>query len=129
MSQHFADGLDRHSLLERDQRGERVPPHVVDKVLAESRHQTQGFHISSEGMVVLWWEKSLAGIVPVFLNQRDGFRKQLDTSEVVGFLSTVLQPEAAPVVSEKVLPGDAYRIRVGGAGVTGEEEEVFGDNM
>lgn len=80
-------------------------------------------------MVVLWWEKSLAGIVPVFLNQRDGFRKQLDTSEVVGFLSTVLQPEAAPVVSEKVLPGDAYRIRVGGAGVTGEEEEVFGDNM
>ena len=39
------------------------------------------------------------------------------------------QLEAAPVVSEKVLPGDAYRIRVGGAGVTGEEEEVFGDNM
>ena len=39
-------------------------------------------------------EKSRAGIVPVFLNQRDGFRKQLDTSEVVGFLSLVFQPEA-----------------------------------
>ena len=95
VSQHFADGLDRYSLLERDQRGERVPPHMVGKVLAESRHQTQGFHISSEGMVVLWREKSLAGIVPVFLNQCDGFRQQLDTSKVVGLLSPVFQPEAA----------------------------------
>ena len=32
VSQHFADGLYRHSLLERDQRGERMPSHVVDKV-------------------------------------------------------------------------------------------------
>jgi hypothetical protein len=78
-------------------------------------------------VVVLRREKSLAGIVPVFLNQRDGFRKQLDTSEVVGFLSLVFQPEAALVIPEEVLPGDAYRIGIGGAGVTGEEEEVPGD--
>ena len=113
MSQHFADGLDRYSLLERDQRGERVPPHVVDKVLAESRHQTQGFHISSEGMVVLWWEKSLAGIVPVFLNQRDGFRKQLDTSEVVGFLSTVLQPEVQSASSTGSTNNDPFCMQQG----------------
>ena len=92
-------------------------------------HQAQGFHIGPERVVVLRREKSLAGIVPVFLNQRDGFRKQLDTSEVVGFLSLVFQPEAALVIPEEVLPGDAYRIGIGGAGVTGEEEEVPGDDM
>ena len=129
VSQHFADGLYRHSLLERDQRGERMPSHVVDKVLAQPCHQAQGFHIGPERVVVLRREKSLAGIVPVFLNQRDGFRKQLDTSEVVGFLSLVFQPEAALVIPEEVLPGDAYRIGIGGAGVTGEEEEVPGDDM
>ena len=103
-----------------------MPSHVVDKVLAQPRHQAQGFHIGPERVVVLRREKSLAGIVPVFLNQRDGFRKQLDTSEVVGFLSLVFQPEAALVIPEEVLPGDAYRIGIGGAGVTGEKEEVLG---
>jgi len=106
-----------------------MPSHVVDKVLAQPCHQAQGFHIGPERVVVLRREKSLAGIVPVFLNQRDGFRKQLDTSEVVGFLSLVFQPEAALVIPEEVLPGDAYRIGIGGAGVTGEEEEVPGDDM
>ena len=33
------------------------------------------------------------------------------------------------VIREEVLPGDAYRIGIGGAGVTGEEEEVPGDDM
>jgi len=106
-----------------------MPSHVVDKVLAQPCHQAQGFHIGPERVVVLRREKSLAGIVPVFLNQRDGFRKQLDTSEVVGFLSLVFQPEAALVIPEEVLPGDAYHIGIGGAGVTGEEEEVPGDDM
>ncbi len=31
--------------------------------------------------------------------------------------------------SEEVLLGDAYRIGIGGAGVTGEKEEVLGDDM
>ena len=34
------------------------------------------------------------------------------------------QPEAALVIPEEVFPGDAYRIGIGGACVTGEEEEV-----
>ena len=35
----------------------------------------------------------------------------------------------ALVIPEEVLPGDAYRISIGGAGVTGEKEEVPGDDM
>ncbi len=104
-----------------------MPSHVVDKVLAQPCHQAQGFHIT-ERVVVLRREKSLAGIVPVFLNQRDGFRKQLDTSEVVGFFAGI-SARGCLVIPEEVLPGDAYRIGIGGAGVTGEEEEVPGDDM
>ena len=59
----------------------------------------------------------------------EGLRQQLDASEVVGLLPPVFQPEAALVILEEVLPGDAYRIGIGGAGVTGEEEEVPGDDM
>ncbi len=68
-----------------------MPSHVVDKVLAQPRHQAQGFHVCPERVVV--------------------------------------QPEAALVISEEVLLGDAYRIGIGGVGVTGEKEEVLGDDM
>ena len=129
VSQHLADGLDRNPFLERDQGGERMPPHVVDKVLAEPRHQAQGFHVGPERVVVLRREERGAGIVTVLLDQREGFRQQFDASEVVGLLPPVFQPEAALVIREEVLPGDAYRIGIGGAGVTGEEEEVSGDDM
>ena len=129
VSQHLTDGLDRYPFLERNQRGERMPSHVVDKVLADPRHQTQGFHVGSERVVVLRREERGAGIVTVLLDQRKGFRQQLDASEVAGLLPSVFQPEAASVIREEVLPGDAYRIGIGGAGVTGEKEEVPGDDM
>ena len=80
-------------------------------------------------MVVLRREEGSAGIVTVLLDQRECFRQQLDESEVVSLLSPVFQPEAALVIPEEVLPGDAYRISIGGAGVTGEKEEVPGDDM
>ena len=102
---------------------------VVDKVLAEPRHQAQGFHVGPERVVVLRREERDAGIVTVLLDQRNGFRQQLDTSEVVGLLSPVFQPKTPLVIGEEVLPGDAYHIGIGGAGVTGEEEEVPGDDM
>ena len=129
VSQHFADGLDRNPLLERDQGGERMSSHVVDEVLAEPRHQAQGFHVGPERVVVLRREEGGAGIVTVLFDQCEGLRQQLDASEVVGLLPPVFQPEAALVILEEVLPGDAYRIGIGGAGVTGKEEEVPGDDM
>ena len=106
-----------------------MPKAVVDKVLAQPRHQAQGFHVGPERMVVLRREEGGPGIITVLLDQCEGFRQQLDTSEVVGLLPLVLQPETAPVIGEEVFPGDAYRIGIGGAGVTGEEEEVPGDDM
>ena len=106
-----------------------MPSHVVDKVLAQPRHQAQGFHVCPERVVVLRREEGSAGIVTVLLDQRECFRQQLDASEVVSLLSPVFQLEAALVIPEEVLPGDAYRIGIGGAGVTGEEEEVPGDDM
>jgi len=106
-----------------------MPSHVVDKVLAEPRHQAQGFHVGPERVVVLRREEGGAGIVTVLPDQRECFRQQLDASEAVGLLSPVFQPEAALVIPEEVLPGDAYRISIGGAGVTGEKEEVPGDDM
>ena len=52
-------------LLERDQGGERMSSHVVDEVLAEPRHQAQGFHVGPERMVVLRREEGDAGIVTI----------------------------------------------------------------
>ena len=106
-----------------------MPSHVVDKVLAQPRHQAQGFHVCPERVVVLRRKEGGAGILTVLFDQHECFRQQLDASEVVGLLSPVFQPEAALVISEEVLLGDAYRIGIGGAGVTGEEEEVPGDDM
>ena len=106
-----------------------MPKAVVDKVLAQPRHQAQGFHVGPERVVVLRREEGGAGIVTVLFNQCEGLRQQLDASEVVGLLPPVFQPEAALVIPKEVLPGDAYRIGIGGAGVTGEEEEVPGDDM
>ena len=106
-----------------------MPKAVVDKVLAQPRHQAQGFHVGPERMVVLRREEGDAGIVTILPDQRECFRQQLDASEVVGLLPPVFQPEAALVILEEVLPGDAYRIGIGGAGVTGAEEEVPGDDM
>ena len=40
-----------------------------------------------------------------------------------------ISARGALVISEEVLLGDAYRIGIGGAGVTGEKEEVLGDDM
>ena len=106
-----------------------MPKAVVDKVLAQPRHQAQGFHVGPERVVVLRREEGGAGIVTVLLDQRECFRQQLDASEVVGLLSPVFQPEAALIIPEKVFPGDAYRIGIGGVGVTGKEEKVPGDDM
>ena len=89
-----------------------MPSHVVDKVLAQPRHQAQGFHVGPERMVVLRREEGDAGIVTILPDQRECFRQQLDASEVVGLLPPVFQPEAALVILEEVLPGDAYRIGI-----------------
>ena len=80
-----------------------MPSHVVDKVLAEPRHQAQGFHVGPERVVVLRREEGGAGIVTVLPDQRECFRQQLDASEAVGLLSPVFQPEAALVIPEEVL--------------------------
>ena len=106
-----------------------MPSHVVDKVLAEPRYQAQGFHVGPERVVVLWREEGGTGIVTVLFDQCEGLRQQLDASEIVGFLSPVFQPEAALVIREEILPGDAYHIGIGRTGVAGEEEEVPGDDM
>ena len=58
-------------------------------------------------MVVLRREEGDAGIVTILPDQRECFRQQLDASEVVGLLPPVVQPEAALVILEEVLPGDA----------------------
>ena len=75
-----------------------MPSHVVDKVLAQPRHQAQGFHVGPERMVVLRREEGDAGIVTILPDQRECFRQQLDASEVVGLLPPVFQPEAALVI-------------------------------
>ena len=69
--------------------------------------------IRDRRVVVLLREERGAGIVTVLLDQRECFRQQLDASEVVSLLSPVFQPEAALVIPEEVLPGDAYRISIG----------------
>ena len=102
---------------------------MVDKVLAESCHQAQGFHIGPERMVVLRWKEGHAGIITVLFDQHEGFRQQLDAPEVVGLLPPVLQPEIVFFIREEVLPSDTYHISIGCAGVAGEEEEVPGDDM
>ena len=113
VSQHLADGLDRYSLLKRDQGGEGMPSHVVDKALAEPRYQAQRFHVGPERVVVLWREEGGTGIVTVLFDHCEGLRQQLDASKIVGFLSPVFQPEAALVIREEILPGDAYHIGIG----------------
>ena len=100
-----------------------MPSHVVDKVLAQPRHQAQGFHVGPERMVVLRREEGDAGIVTILPDQREGFRQQLDASEGVGLLPPGFQPEAALVILEEVLPGDAYRIGIGGGRVKRGEGE------
>ena len=54
------------------------------QVLAQPRHQAQGFHVGPERMVVLRREEGDAGIVTILPGQRECFRQQLDASEVVG---------------------------------------------
>ncbi len=78
---------------------------MVDKVLAEPRHQAQGFHVGPERVVVLRREEGGAGIVTVLPDQRECFRQQLDASEVVGLLPPVFQPEAALVIRGRGSPG------------------------
>lgn len=106
-----------------------MPKAVVDKVLAQPRHQAQGFHVGPERMVVLRREEGDAGIVTILPDQRECFRQQLDASEVVGLFPPVFQPEIVFFIGEEVLPSDAYHISIGCACVAGEEEEVPGDDM
>ena len=65
----------------------------------------------------------------VLLNQGKCFGQQLHACPKLVLLAAVFQPEASLIVGVEVLTGDVHGIRIGGSGITGEQEKVAGEDV
>lgn len=68
-------------------------------------------------------------VVMVLLYQGECFGQQLHACPKLVLLAAVFQPEASLIVRVEVFTGDAHRIRIGGSGITGEQEKVAGEDV
>lgn len=69
MSQHLTDSFNGHTFFERNQRGERVPPHVIPEVGLQSGDDTQDFHVRPESAVMLRGQQRFPRVVLILLYQ------------------------------------------------------------
>ena len=74
-------------------------------------------------------KERLSRIVVVFLYEGNRFGQQLYSGTVLVFATQVLQPEVAVLVNGKVFIRDRHRVGVGYARITGEQEQVTGEDV
>ena len=128
MSQHLTDSFNGHTFFERNQRGERVPPHVIPEVGLQSGDDTQDFHVRPQRAVMLRGQQRFPRVVLILLYQGDGLRQQFHAGFQFVLLAPVLQPQAALVVREQVLPCHRHGVRIGGSRIAREQEQIPRDD-
>ena len=67
-------------------------------------------------------------VVLILLYQGDGLRQQLYAGFQFVLLAPVLQPQAALVVREQVLPCHRHGVRIGGSRIAREQEQIPRDD-
>lgn len=97
---------------------------MVGQRLRDAGQTPKSLHVGLHYVGRLVREKCLPLRIAVFVEQGQRLGKQFHTGLVVGLLPPVLEPPGARFIRVEVLPGQARDVRIGGARIAGEEEEV-----
>lgn len=124
MPQHPADGFNRHSGFQRNQRGEGMTCLMIAQGAAHPCEDSKRFHVLPKIRMPHHREQCRAVVIMVFLNQGECFRQQFHACLKLVLLAAVFKPKVSIVIRVQIIPCYAHRIRIGSARIAGKQEEV-----
>ena len=130
MPQQAADGFDRHTLRERDSRGEGMPREVEGQfvfnaaLLADLAQDVVAMAVARhiKDMVV-------EPLIRVFLDDAFGNIQQADTAFGIGFLTSRDDPQVTVEHSLKVVRGQPFHVGISQPREDGEDEQIADAGM
>ena len=124
VTEHLADGLHRHTSLQRNEAGERVSSRMVGIGLARFRQLADGDEIDTNTIRAQQWEKGISCPVLVFRHQLQRLGQEFHPGKCSGLLAVIDEPFVAILQHLDIGFRDGNGVYEGCSCIAGEKKQV-----